>query len=96
MPGLPGTAPALVVPTMLNGVATSVVSASPGAGDRPVRYFPVMESTPIPAASGRHKSPAWLLLAAVAIGLLATGGVWLGRIDLSAPRPDVTIHPLGP
>src|SRR5581483_1134935 len=37
LPGLPGMAPALVVPpTMLYGAATSVVSASPGLGERPV------------------------------------------------------------
>ena len=36
LPGLPGMAPAAVVPVMLYAAATSVVSASPGFGDRPV------------------------------------------------------------
>ena len=36
LPGLPGMAPAPVVPVMLYEAATSVVSASPGLGERPV------------------------------------------------------------
>jgi len=36
LPGLPRMAPAVVLPVMLNGDATSVVRASPGLGERPV------------------------------------------------------------
>src|SRR5512141_2428117 len=56
LPGLPGMAPAAVVPAMLYAADTSVVSASPGLGERPVVPYAARRRSVLTYFANRSKN----------------------------------------